>query len=301
MNNEDFQRCSDLWFDDGNIVLQAEQTLFQVYKGVLRRESPVFADMLSLSGQPEEHYGKVPLVRMHDTAEEIKLFLSVIFIHQFMDSRRANPELATIMAVSAKYQAPEVHRRAQALLTLEFPSTLKDYDALRTSPARSSVCQTESDFWALTIAVIKAARRTKENVLLPAAFLRAASHEVTSILAQDALDLEDRIVILAGRDKLSQMARKEPWAVVFSHGFGCGEWGNGCRGEWGRVRDAIEVSTNFIDPFCTVSPPVDRGKLCSQSRAYLLNTHPKAREDAWERLPIMFGLSPWAELVKESA
>ncbi|EKM57229.1 uncharacterized protein PHACADRAFT_93141 [Phanerochaete carnosa HHB-10118-sp] len=80
---EDLQRCPDLWFDDGNLVLQAEQTLFQVYKGILCRESPVFADMLSLGpGQSEEHYEQVPLVRMPDSAEEMTLFLSVIFNHQ---------------------------------------------------------------------------------------------------------------------------------------------------------------------------------------------------------------------------
>lgn len=75
----DRQRCSDLWFDDGNIVLQAEQTLFRVFKSVLGRESSVFADMLSLPGRSAELYEGIPLVHMPDSAEDMTLFLSVIF------------------------------------------------------------------------------------------------------------------------------------------------------------------------------------------------------------------------------
>lgn len=39
---------SDIWYDDGNVVLQAQNTQFKVYRGILAQSSPVFKDMFML-------------------------------------------------------------------------------------------------------------------------------------------------------------------------------------------------------------------------------------------------------------
>ena len=39
---------SDIWLEDGNIVLQAENMQFKVHRGLLARVSPVFADVFSV-------------------------------------------------------------------------------------------------------------------------------------------------------------------------------------------------------------------------------------------------------------
>lgn len=79
------------WFDDGNILLQAEDTLFRVYKGILRKASAVFDDMLSFP-QPEAGLNprlgdnltvgiderSCPVVEMHETAKDIELFLCAV-------------------------------------------------------------------------------------------------------------------------------------------------------------------------------------------------------------------------------
>jgi hypothetical protein len=46
------KELKDVWFNDGNVLLQAENILFKVYQGFLVKESPLFQDMFSLS-QPE--------------------------------------------------------------------------------------------------------------------------------------------------------------------------------------------------------------------------------------------------------
>lgn len=76
-------RCAKLWFDDGTVILRAQNTVFRVYKGILARESSVFRDMFSLP-QPEKDQGVCadsgcPVVEVQDDAEEMELFLSVIF------------------------------------------------------------------------------------------------------------------------------------------------------------------------------------------------------------------------------
>jgi hypothetical protein len=74
------QRVEELWFEDGNLVIQAGNTLFRVYRGVLAARSPVFYDMLSFP-QPSdsELVEGCPLVRLHDSASEVTVFLKAIF------------------------------------------------------------------------------------------------------------------------------------------------------------------------------------------------------------------------------
>lgn len=67
------------WFDDGNVVLQAEDTLFRVYKGFLRKQSSVFDDMFSLPAAARENemetFDSCPLVVVQETAKEMELFI----------------------------------------------------------------------------------------------------------------------------------------------------------------------------------------------------------------------------------
>ena len=69
-----FAKHPDLWFDDGNVVLVAENTAFRLYRGLLTRQSEIFRDMF-LMPQSEaiatETYEGCPVVRMTgDGAEE---------------------------------------------------------------------------------------------------------------------------------------------------------------------------------------------------------------------------------------
>jgi hypothetical protein len=47
------QRVQDLWFEDGNLVIQAGNSQCRVYRGVLATRSLVFKDMLSFP-QPSD-------------------------------------------------------------------------------------------------------------------------------------------------------------------------------------------------------------------------------------------------------
>jgi hypothetical protein len=42
-------RSTKVWYSDGNLVLQAEDMLFKVHRGVLSARSDVFAGMLAVS------------------------------------------------------------------------------------------------------------------------------------------------------------------------------------------------------------------------------------------------------------
>lgn len=73
----ELQRCQDLWFEDGTVVLQAENTLFRVYTGILSRHSPFFRNLFTLP-QPEDadKYEGCPLVLLAgDSAQDVHDFL----------------------------------------------------------------------------------------------------------------------------------------------------------------------------------------------------------------------------------
>ena len=71
-----------LWFNDGNVVLQAGASKFKVLQSILCRESSVFNDVFALPQPPSSgmatHEG-CPLVQLPDDAEEVELFLATIF------------------------------------------------------------------------------------------------------------------------------------------------------------------------------------------------------------------------------
>ena len=50
--NPDLINRSKIWFDDGSVVIQAEQTQFRVHRSMLSRHSSVFRDMFSVPQPP---------------------------------------------------------------------------------------------------------------------------------------------------------------------------------------------------------------------------------------------------------
>ncbi|KAF7322304.1 hypothetical protein HMN09_00008000 [Mycena chlorophos] len=72
MDVEQPTRPDNLWFEDGNIVFQAGNTQYRLYRGTLARHSSVFKDMLSFP-QPidAEMVEGWPLVRLPDPEAQV--------------------------------------------------------------------------------------------------------------------------------------------------------------------------------------------------------------------------------------
>lgn len=78
-------RDSEIWFDDGNIIVIAQQTAFRFHRGVLSRHSVVFKELLGIpssstsdSGIPDSMEG-CPVVHVTDTACDFKRLLCAIY------------------------------------------------------------------------------------------------------------------------------------------------------------------------------------------------------------------------------
>lgn len=72
---------SDLWFEDGNIVLEAERTQFKVHRGLLSRNSSVFRDMFTVpqpSTTEEEMVEGCAVVQLSDSAADVTYVLQAL-------------------------------------------------------------------------------------------------------------------------------------------------------------------------------------------------------------------------------
>lgn len=73
-------RSENFWFDDGNIILEAEGQQFRIHRGMLSRHSKIFKDMFNvpqLSREPTIE--GCPVVKLSDKAEDWEHVLSALY------------------------------------------------------------------------------------------------------------------------------------------------------------------------------------------------------------------------------
>ena len=78
-------RDSEVWFEDGNIVVVAQNTAFRFHKSVVSLHSSVFRDLFSIP-QPslmgeevDETFDGCPVVRVSDTSYDFRELIRAIY------------------------------------------------------------------------------------------------------------------------------------------------------------------------------------------------------------------------------
>lgn len=76
-------RDPDLWLEDGNVVIVAQDTAFRVHRGLLSRHSEVFSGLFTLA-QPDdqaltERYDGCPVVRVPDSSHDFRHLLRALY------------------------------------------------------------------------------------------------------------------------------------------------------------------------------------------------------------------------------
>ncbi|KAL0947481.1 hypothetical protein HGRIS_013586 [Hohenbuehelia grisea] len=130
---------SELWFDDGTVVLSANKSRsgtlvrFCIHKSILSKHSPIFKDMFSMPCPNDiDLYADIPLVHLPDDAEDLRAFLKFMYDPCFMPVGQYLPESPTVMhgpfKLATKYQADQLQSRILQQLRLDWPSSLGGYD-----------------------------------------------------------------------------------------------------------------------------------------------------------------------------
>ncbi|KAJ7290213.1 hypothetical protein C8J57DRAFT_1275423 [Mycena rebaudengoi] len=298
------QRVDSLWFSDGSLVLRAENALFRVYRDLLARASPVFADMLQFP-QPvgEETIEGCPVVTLHDKAAEVTVFLKALLDTDFFMPYPADTTfviIAGVLRLSHKYDVGFLRRRALSHLSSVYYTKLPDPE---------SRTPTSFDIFEADIAiVIGLAREVGALWMLPYAFYSASCIQDVRVILKcgKKLGTEDQYRLLNGYIAQRDSTMLHILGFLYSPPRIVGCTGSDCT----LVRlDAIEFHAQEVVSDDSAMPLSiwrtydweNLETLCATCLASLKQSHQAARESFWDGLPKKYDLPAWAELEKLKA
>lgn len=77
---ESVMQSKRVWFDDGNVVLQAENVRFRVHRSILSKHSPIFANLFTFPHPVTETTVEgCPVVHLHDGYQDVEHFLLAVY------------------------------------------------------------------------------------------------------------------------------------------------------------------------------------------------------------------------------
>ncbi|KAI0356842.1 hypothetical protein OH77DRAFT_1423076 [Trametes cingulata] len=118
-----------LYFDDGNVILQAGATLFCVHRSLLSKHSAVFRDLFA---QEHAEFRGLPHISMEETPEEVEALLNVVYDGLRFEMRELTvetfPTLANLLRMATKYKVQRPCTDIISRIRAEWPSTLVQHD-----------------------------------------------------------------------------------------------------------------------------------------------------------------------------
>ncbi|KAK7050721.1 BTB domain-containing protein [Favolaschia claudopus] len=287
-------KIESLWFADGTLVLQAENTIFRVYPGLLATASPVFKDMLAF---PQPHdgpkYEGCPLVQLHDSASDVAHFLKAIIFYNYFEPWPADVTffvMSAVLRLSSKYQVEPLRRRALVLFSKGFPITPQAFG---------------EDKWELDPMVIaKLAREANADWILPIALSYCALAEPEQLL-NSPLNPSDTLLCLRARDRIQNYwaARMLSFLWTPLHIPGCST-SRVCSIRRIEQRKNSEAARMNRVPILKLWGHRDWEKVedvCGACMRFMMSSFRENRQAFWEDLPNMFGLPEWATLIETRA
>ncbi|KAF9558728.1 hypothetical protein CPC08DRAFT_724361 [Agrocybe pediades] len=288
-----------LWFDDGNVVLQAEKTVFRVHKSVLGFNSTFFSDFFStpLPGEDEEpqHMFEGALC-IYDNRKKYAQGRDT------MDCQYA----ASLYSSGAKYGVDFLRQEIERRLKIEYPSTLKDWD--RSFTGTDVFTSENKDEFALLINV---AREKAKRVVLPAMYAALSRlGNVTLLRMRDSQNLNPWVLetCLVGTEKLVSAMQQFLLAKTMAL-----DTTQECLKEaqmhcsrhlstviWG-VTKAIcnDGGVKCLDPLNILR--YSSQAVCKDCFGRFKEIYEEMRQHPWHRLPSFFGLPDWTELRRGDA
>ncbi|KAJ7467887.1 hypothetical protein B0H11DRAFT_1921359 [Mycena galericulata] len=308
------QRVQDLWFADANLILRAEDTLFRIHSGLLAARSPVFRDMVAFP-QPANAEGDVidgyPVVRLHDSAAEVEVFLRAVFDSSFFMPPPSPVDFATVIGVlrlAHKYDVQYLFRRALSHLDSMYPTQFLDFLEVNSGNKEHHV---SFPFGIHTdLIVLRTACELGATWLLPTAYYSVCAYSTREILGSgaswSALGLHQQQTCLVAQPELM---RATAWTHAFLQDVSdhpdcstpddCAEAVSEAREmllQWSRqgYRDGDPLQTWVFAEIEAESE--GQTVLCPGCTKIGEERYDAAQKEFWHQMPHMFGLPGWEEL-----
>ncbi|KAJ7718952.1 hypothetical protein DFH07DRAFT_761337 [Mycena maculata] len=306
-------RVVQLWFEDGNLVIQASNTQFRVYCGILTVCLPVFQDMFSFPQPPaagSELVEGCPIVHLPDPEWEVTPFLRAIFepesvflnLYFFISSNfsrffrpyPAPTEFDTIagcLRLSHKYGVEYLRHRALVHLSSAYPTTLSAADEGPVmGAARLDHVQD----------VIQLAREVEAPWILPIAFYRlsASFSQLTKEVLHGTIYTQE--AFLSGHNSHIQHAATEILRFLFNplDVADCRSPTECTKARVAAVSEMWKDISQAPSILWKVNDWAILDGVCPACLSILKETRQTACQAFWDKLPGAYGLPSWDELEK---
>ncbi|EIN14657.1 hypothetical protein PUNSTDRAFT_140893 [Punctularia strigosozonata HHB-11173 SS5] len=297
----------DVWYLDGNVVLQAENLRFRVHKSILSKHSHVFRDLFLLatpSDAPVEE--GCPVVTIHDAEESTEHALKALYGQRsYYDHGRPMriSVVAALLDFGKKYGIKQLQEEAESRLRHELPCSLaawdKAYDGWSLIEDEDGVTQLATDLlWRHDISIALPAALYACSLRPVADIMYGRQYDAGLVLLNDR-DLRARIVV--GKEDISRACAASDfveWLESDEPKAGCGTTQKCHEGRFAIYRALWGGFSNLgaLDPWWE---RWDR-RLCDQCRTVAKEKYESTRQEIWAKLPAMFKLPAWEDLLAQS-
>ncbi|KZP29328.1 hypothetical protein FIBSPDRAFT_816281 [Athelia psychrophila] len=295
---------SEIWFHDGNIVLQADRTQFKIYQGLLSANSTVFADMF-LVPQPPPSGGELvegcAVVHLSDSAIDVTYVLEALCkrSHVTINEPVSIAIVAAFVRLGQKYQIDAVLSEALKRLYHEFPVELEDYDI-------NNCWAMISNSDCILIDVANLAREQNLLSVLPLA-LECCSREDSDFLVKGVkreghsvtLSPADERMVFAANDPLLRLQSTTTFSWLTADGPDECEAPDDCNNGRNQILRDSFFPCSLYASLATWDQEWEEYTICDECLAKAKGLHASGRQRYWDNIPSIFGLPGWEELKKE--
>ncbi|KAL1752146.1 hypothetical protein FB107DRAFT_293389 [Schizophyllum commune] len=294
----------DLWFDDGNLVIQTGLALFRVHKSVLAIHATVFRDMVSFpSPASQESYEGAQLAVFPDDAQDMRHFLRALYFPDYFlppPARTSFDVLEGVLRLSHKYDVGPLRRRALQHLAITCPTELADLKC-ELSLERSYDIE---DVACTLKAELALAREVQALWLLPVLCLCLGFEEREDYISAPLWMGKERGIapddILLCFFAFRAVSGAQIIHLFLDSSAGCGRVAcDRIRRDWIDDEDLEGLFTcrpltylrNWID-----ENDGDISELCDVCLPELRKKYKDELERVWNDIPLAIGLPPWEKL-----
>ncbi|KAJ7061761.1 hypothetical protein C8F01DRAFT_1230956 [Mycena amicta] len=282
---------SSVWFEDGNLIIQAAETRFRVYRGVLTLHSAVLKERVDELSSSSLHIDVCPVLVVSDSPTDVEHVLKKIFFSSYADSEPIPFEdIASFARLGRAWRIKAPFDNALMRLRCAFPSS---FDGITLSTRFQHILRPAG--LQLVLDTISLAHELQIPILLPATYLHISPpHMLAHAVAH--IPQVATVTVLSSHSSLRQ-ARAIHLFGWLSEAPRC-EQVHAC--SWNKIVTRLALwdpNGGLYEWRC--SKELAEG-LCLKCATDAQTRYMAGSQNFWSLLPEIFGLPPWADLEAHS-
>ncbi|KAJ7214165.1 hypothetical protein B0H12DRAFT_1155600 [Mycena haematopus] len=297
-------RSRNVWFSDGNIILETANMSFRVYGQLVAAKSLVLADILAF---PTYSIEGIPAVQLMDDDGDLEALLMAILDSNFFMPPPSLSHLSTVLAIlrlSHKYEIRYLFQRALLHLDALYPTDLSQF--LKTPPLPHGHITYPDPVLSGHLEVLKAAMDVDAQWLLPAVHYSIACAPLRQIIVLgppwSSLPEQTRnLILMAHSWRLDRCYKVHVFALRRGAEPGCAD-------PLGCARSISHCATTVVSLMAR-DLPLDSLRfwdeegvvkyervVCGVCRVGMREESAQALHDVWAGLPRTYECVTWPEL-----